>query len=822
MDPAKLAVLCDGQNIDTEGLSLGRVCIDSRRCMPGDLFFALQGRTDGHQFVSLARQAGAKVVVVGRGRGIDGPRIEVDDPLEALQRYAGWTRKNRLGKVLAITGSNGKTIVKDALTTVLMGVMKVACSPGSYNSQIGVPLSLLSMPEGLDLAIIEVGVSEPGEMDRQRAMVAPDCGLLTHIGLAHIGAFGDRSVTAREKMRLFSNIGPEGFVILPKDEALMAAEASALHGRVVWHGRSGVVGLEGVEQVGQGSVLRLVFPGGIRKAIGVKTRSRHLIDDLLVAVTAASTLGVSPQHIAEALEGYSCGPTRLEMWTSPQGVMLINDAYSADPLSVQAALEMASQHASPEGRRIFVFGGLNELGARERREHEAIGRLASRQGVTHLVVPSRVNTAWTAAAFLAERPDGVVFERPASEWAKVIRGLAQPGDIILIKGGRGDGLVAEAGRVWESMAGKRLVVDLRAIAENIACFRRLCPGTQMLAMLKAWAYGTELGRMARWLQLSGVDWLGVSVPDEGAMVRRAGVHLPILVTLLDAEEIDKVVRYRLTPAIYSMILLEAMEAAACREQTVVEVHLKVDTGMGRLGVPLGEAEAVLSHLKASKWLRLTGLMTHLSSADDPQADAFTHSQLAQFERAKDCAKALGFESLICHVAATSGAVRFESSRHDMIRLGLGLYGIYPSSAVAEALELQLAMALLGRVVHVQEYAEGQRIGYGGTFVVSAPNTRIGIVQMGYCDGVPWRLSNVGRVSIGGGEVPIVGRVSMDSMAIDLTGRPQAGVGDEVLIFGARDGVELRPERVAAWAGSMPYELIVNIDSRRVQRVFIGD
>ena len=790
--------------------------------MPGDVFFALTGRTDGHQHVGAAREAGASLAVVAAGRDVSGPRIEVDDPLAALQRYAGWVRTHRMGRVLAITGSNGKTIVKDALTTLLMGVMKVASSPGSYNSQVGVPLALLSIPEDVDLAIIEVGVSAPGEMARQREMVAPDYGLLTNIGLAHIGSFGTRAVTAREKMSLYTDIPDTGWVLLPRDETLVVERLDRLQANIVWHGEDGAVVLEDRTDVADGSALTIRFPDGSRHTVGVKTRSPHLIGDLMAAVTAADQLGVTSEHIAQALEGYSCGPTRLEMWRSPQGVMLINDAYSADPLSVQAALEVEAQHAELGGKRIFVFGGMEELGERSQREHEMIGQLAARQGLTHLVVPPRTNTAWTAAAFQRENPSGIVVESPTEGWGEAVRQLAETGDTILIKGPRADGLVDEARRLWETMAGKRLVVDLAAIRENIACFRRLSPDTAVLAMLKAWAYGTELGRMARWLQQSGIDWVGVSAADEGAMVRRAGVHLPILVTLLDAEEIDKVVRYRLTPAVYSSALIDALEAAAAREEQVVDVHLKVDTGMGRLGVRPSDVSEVLARLKASEWLNPTGLMTHLSCADDPQADDFTHQQLDCFDAAIAQARAAGFEDLMCHASATSGAVRFPASRYHMIRVGLGLYGIYPSPAIQEAVELQLAMALLGRVVHTETYAPGQRIGYGGTYVVDRPGTRIGIVQMGYNDGVPWRLSNVGTVRIGGQAAPIVGRVSMDSLAVNLTDLPAAGVGDEVLLLGARDGVEIRPEDVAELAGTIPYELMVKIDSRRVQRVFVGD
>lgn len=817
LDAQTLAGICRGAMIEADGVAVGRVCIDSRRCMPGDVFFALCGRTDGHQYVEAARAAGAALVVVQRGRDVRGPRIEVDAPLDALQEYAGWVRTHRLGAVLAITGSNGKTIVKDALTALLMGSMRVACSPGSYNSQVGVPLALLSIPEGIDLAIIEVGVSAPGEMARQVRMVRPDYGILTNIGLAHIGSFGTKEVTAAEKLSLFEQLPANRWLLAPEDVGVVRTEAGVIH-----HGATDNVVLLKRTDTLEGVLLTMRFPNGVEKSIGVRTRSTHLVGNLMIAVSAAFHLGASPEHIASALEGYSCGPTRLEMWQSPQGVVFINDAYSADPLSVQAALEVEAQHATPGGKRVFVFAGMAELGHRSRKEHEMMGRLAADQGISHLVIPPRENTQWTAAAFKVAKPKGVVLEVPLEEWGDAVRALAEPGDTVLIKGPRSDGLVQEARRLWETMAGKRMVIDLGAIRENIACFRRCAPESRVLAMLKAWAYGTELGRMARWLQQCGLDWIGVSAADEGAMVRRAGVHLPILVTLLDAEEIDKVVRYGLTPAVYSKTLLTALERVAAKEQQVVEVHVKVDTGMGRLGIAPEDVLDVLTRLKQSKWIRVTGLMTHLSCADDASADAFTERQLDRFDVVVDAARAEGFTDLIVHASATSGAVRFPRSRYDMIRVGLGLYGIYPSPEVARGVELQLALALLGRIVHTATYQPGQRIGYGGTFVVDHPDTRIGIVQMGYNDGVPWRLSNVGTVQIRGNEVPIVGRVSMDSLALDLTDVPQVEIGDEVLILGAKDGEEIRPEKIADLAGTIPYELMVKIDSRRVQRVFVGD
>jgi alanine racemase len=306
------------------------------------------------------------------------------------------------------------------------------------------------------------------------------------------------------------------------------------------------------------------------------------------------------------------------------------------------------------------------------------------------------------------------------------------------------------------------------------------------------------------------------------MARRAGVHLPILVTLLSSEEVDKALRYRLTPVIYSLPMAEALIRELHRLGGTLEVHLEIDTGMGRLGVRPEDTATLVERVLASGVLEPTGLMTHLSSADDPESDDYTRTQLDRFDACIATARGAGLGDVLVHAAASSGAARFPRARYDMVRTGLGLWGIYGSPALQQALELQLAVSLVSRIAHVATYRRGERIGYAGSYVVPVDGMRVGVVGMGYNDGIPWSLSNRGAVMVGGQLAPIVGRVSMDSMAVDLRGCPRAGVGDEVLVFGSRDGHTLRPERVAERAGTIPYELLVRVDSRRVQRLFVGE
>ena len=827
---AELADLLRGALRGDATRALRGVQIDSRRVAAGDLFFALKGeRRDGHDHAAAALAAGAAVAVVRRDWGASqgdpltgGAFLLVDDPLAALQSLAAWYRRRHIGRVVAITGSNGKTVVKNALTALLANRWRVAASPGSWNSQVGVPLAVLAAPAGTEVGVFEAGVSAPGEMERLAAILQPDCGVLTNVGLAHIAGFGSRAVTAREKLRLFRDLPTDGWLILPEDPLV---EQASLPGRRLRAGQGDPRELER-RPCAVGTVLHLDFDGRI-ESLTVRTRSGPLLDDLVIAITAARQLAVPVEEVMAALADHRFGPTRMETWRTPEGITIVNDTAADDPLSVQAALEAVAAGGEEGGRRLFVFGGMSELGEREASEHALIGRLAAERGFHRLLLLPHPAQAHTAAAWQAARPDCPPLElADTSELRHAVRRLARRGDTLLLKGPAQQGLAAAASAIWESMAPRRFLVDLEAIRDNIARFRALCgPDVAILAVLKAWAYGSELARMGVALQEGGVDWIGVSAADEGATLRRAGVHLPILVMLMDSDEVDKAVRWQLTPVVYSLAFARSLVESLRQRQASCAVHLEIDSGMGRLGVSPQEALAASRLLRGSGVTRLTGLMTHLASADDPTADALTRQQLQRFDAAVAAIRAEAAPQdppLLLHAAATAAAVRFPEARHQMVRLGLGLYGIHSSPAVAEAIDLSLAVAFVSRLAQVAVWPHGQRIGYSGTYVIEAESQRIGIVAVGYNDGVPWRSANCGEVIVQNRRVRVLGRVSMDSMAIDLDPVPDATVGDQVLILGAHEGQVLRPEEVAQRAGTIPYELLVNIDSRRVQRLFLGE
>lgn len=846
-----LAEIVGGELRDSVALDerarIEHIAIHSKRIPRNALFVALPGgHCDGHDFVGDAISHGALAALVARDRLKDlalaeftAPLVAVADPLLALQQLAGWYRRTYLKRVLAVTGSNGKTLVKDALYSILLGSHAVAASPGSYNSQLGVALALLEIPPESDLAIIEAGISRPGEMAQLRWMIAPDLGILTNIGDAHLSAFGSRARLAEEKLDLFTELPAEGWLLLPQLDEKTRPLESLLGGVSRYRHNHDPRLPQLIARLDRDdrSRLTLRFPASPEECsdpedgsdlefeFEVATRSAVLIEDLMIAIAAARLLGLSAERIVTALSSYTPPPTRLEVWRSPTGVVLINDTYSADPFAVRAALRTAAE-LSGSGRRFFLFGGMRELGSEAVEIYEEMGRLAAEHGFHALLLHrSRgINGSLhrMGEAFRALQPKGQVYED--GEIGALVTLLKQqlcPGDTLLCKGPRGGDITAAAQLLREATAPNRLIVDVEAIANNIASYRRLCgPNTAILAMVKALAYGSELTSLASWLARTPVDLLGVSTADEGGQLRRAGIQLPILVMLLTEGESRKAIDFELTPVIYTETLIAPLARAAIEAGRRLSVHLKVDSGLHRLGVPPSAVVALAQRVEATGVLRVAGLMTHFACADDPLEDEYTRGQISLFSEAIHQLQQAGFRDLLLHAGASSGAARFPEARYDLVRLGLGLFGIYPSAAVAERIKLELAVRLISQLSQVHEHRRGDRIGYGGTYTVRSDRLRTGLIPLGYHDGIPLSLSNRGEVIVAGRAAPILGRISMDSMVIDLSEIPEATVGSEVVLFGSHPGGVLRPEAVAARADTIAYELLVRLGPR-VQRIYTG-
>lgn len=839
LDEAARAAGCE-LRARVDGIRVAAVTVDSRRLTPPHaLFFALGGRhTDGHRFVADALRAGCVAAVVDARRAPDlaghGPLLlapggddDGDSVLDALIRLATWWRGQLTARVLAITGSNGKTTVKSALHAVLSRWVHTAVSPGSYNSRLGVALSLLGMDAEARLALVEAGVSEPGDMAPLEAMIRPDLGLLTGLGTAHIGRFTTPERIGAEKIRLFENIADPsgdapGWVLIPDDPACRKL-ARRLRCKVHFFGRDstaeGAVGVERLSTTWRlGQAVRLYFPDGERFDIEVRDTSGAQVQNVAATASAALLLGLAPADIADALDGFRPPPQRLETWQTPDGVTIINDCYSADPTSTDAALRALGEYPA-DARKVFVFGGMAGLGDLADQEHRHAGGLAAEVGVDLLAAVGD-RTEATARAFAQAGAGQVLRFTDPKEAAGHLVQVLQHGDVVLVKGPtrlRMDGL---ARALVESSAPTRLIIDLTTVESNLRQLRRhVGTGVRLCPIVKAAAYGGDPVRLCRFLERIGVDYLGVAFTDEGVALRKAGISLPVLVLSPGRGEGRRLVGHRLTPVLHASCGLDELEEAAARADTMQRVHLEVDTGMGRYGFFPDEVLEVARRIYDSDRLDLEGVMTHFAAAEDPAEDDFTRSQIARFDEVLRSLEKASIPVALRHAAATAAALRFPEARLDMVRVGLGLYGVPPSEPCKQLLPLEYAVAAVSRISSIKTFPQGHTLGYGRRYRVSADTERIAFIPCGYHDAV-WRdlHRGGGEVLVRGVRCPIVGTVSMDSAPIDISAVPDADIGDDVLLFGQWQGQVLPPEEVARRASTVTHQLLSGVGPR-VQRIY---
>jgi len=828
----KIADAISGDINAASEIRVDNVCIDTRKIVPGKtLFFALKGKNrDGHDFVDESFRKGAVAAVVGHDykqsviNDDKRPLIYVENTLAALQKLALYYRSSLDILIVGITGSNGKTLLKDCLAGILGFEKKVHSSPGSFNSQVGVPLSIFGIEMDHEISLIEAGISKPGEMDKLSKIIRPTHGILTNIGEAHLANFGSRESIAREKLKLFKEIPDNGWLLLPDDltfNSLICGKKTSFR----------------IEKIGSlypkiktwkydatGNMsLSIEKEDGDIIDIKIKTTAPIHISILQYAISASYLLGISMETILYAIQEFYPQPMRMEIWKASSGTTIINDSYCADPYSVDNALKTMNL-LTPDKRRIFVFSGMREMGKFSREKHFLIGRYAAESDIDDMILIGDTDELRdTEKGFNETKSKGHVLIFKTKEDAAIyLKPRLKPSDSVLVKGPTKDRLDLLARSFLESIAPNRLYIDLNAISENLNIIRRkLLPNVKVMAIVKALAYGTETNYISRHLVEQGVDFFGVSFPDEGVSLRKAGINLPVLVLSTPFMEVEKIVKYNLDTVIYTPGLPEILDEEAKKWGKKVKVHLKVDTGMARLGISIDEVEKVTKDILSRETLRLEGIMTHLSASDDPAEDLFTNRQIDLFDRAIEISTRNGARFKFIHAAATSAVVRNPGSHYNMVRLGLGLYGIYPSDNIKREIILTPAITLSSRICEIRFLKKGDTISYGRSYIVNSDMLKIGILPLGYHDGLPRNLSNKGYVLVNGMKAAIIGMICMDYTMINLQGIDNAKVGDDVLVYGNHEGYSLPLEQVSKNADTIPYEILVRTGSR-VQRIFLQE
>ena len=781
---SKIAALCGGI-LTGRDREVTDVATDSRSCAFGGepLFAAIAGQNhDGHRFIGEMYGRGVRAFLCEREvaemkRYEDAGFVVVASTVAALQRLAAEHRAAFGGVVVGITGSNGKTVIKEWIAQALPADVKLFRSPKSYNSQLGAALSLLMIEGDEDVALIEAGISRPDEMSRLERMIRPDIAILTSVGDAHQENF----ITVEEKTI----------------EKLQLARRA---GTLIYHSAYDYV----EELAGK-------YCPDCRRIDAAEYAVKGLSDELTrrnaqIVKAFCETAGYPSEGVEMQRPVVAM---RSEVKEGINGSLIIDDTYNSDINSLALALDYL--HSVASGRETtLIISDILQSGMSGDELYSRAARLAARAGVGLVIGIGRRITEY-AEKFVCDKR----FYATVEDFLHDMRRDDIAGRAVLLKGNR----MSRFERVSHALERKShtttLTVELDAMIHNLNYFRaQLRPETRLTAMVKAMSYGAGDFEVAQMLQHQGVDFLAVAFADEGVKLRERGISMRIVVLNADEGSFDAMIANRLEPEIYSLHSLAEFVAAAERfGEMNYPIHIKLDTGMHRLGFTAEELDGVFGALhRSARRVKVASVFAHLCVADDPSQDEFTRLQIRRFdEMSSRLRDAVGY-AVIRHTANSAAIERFPEAQFDMCRLGLGLYGF----GYAHNDSLRPVASLRTRIVQLKRLAKGETVGYGRAGVLSRDSVTA-TIPIGYADGLDRHLG-CGRwsVLVHGQAAPTVGRICMDSCMIDVTDIDGVCEGDEVTVFSAAEGNTA--EDMARVLGTIPYEILTSV-SVRVKRIY---
>ena len=782
------------------------------------LFFALRTPVgDGHKYIPDLYRRGVRNFVVGtvpENHETDYPDanfLRVLSPLKALQRLAERHREEYVLPVIGITGSNGKTVVKEWIYQLLMLSMNVTRSPRSYNSQVGVPLSVWLLDERSRIGVFEAGISQPGEMQALRAIIQPTIGVMTNIGPAHQENFSTIQEKCHEKLLLFKDAK---VLIYNADEAVVAESVHdfGFGGQLFGWSRkdeNATVFVRAIEPTEDGKTRIAYFFNGTAAEYTLPFADEASIQNSITALCVCLYLGLTPADIARRMALLEPVAMRLEVVQGVRGCTLINDAYNSDAAALDIALDFMNRRAKEQAAkgRTLILSDIFQTGIPAEELYAKVADMLKSRGVERLI---GVGPAISAAHTLF--PIKKSFYPTAEALLESGELDTIHDEIILLKGARNFGFEQIAKALSLRVHETTLDVNLEAIAENLHFYRSFMkPETKLTCMVKASAYGAGSVEIAKTLQERGVDYLAVAVADEGAELRRAGITAGIIVMNPEMSAFGTLFEYELEPEIYSFNLLDALIRAARRQGiTDFPVHLKLDTGMHRLGFnPKTDIPVLIDRLSHQRALIPRSVFSHFVGADSDGFDDFSEKQFKLFDEASRTLQAAFPHKILRHICNSAGIERFPERHLDMVRLGLGLYGIDP----IDNRVLHNVATLRTTILQIRDVPAGDSIGYSRKTVLDRPS-RIAAIPIGYADGLNRHLGNRrGYCLVNGQKADYVGNICMDVCMIDVTDIP-CREGDSVEIFGDALPVTVLSDLL----GTIPYEVLTSV-SNRVKRVY---
>lgn len=791
--------------------------IDSRkgRQFETSMFIALDGDfRDGHRFVKEMYEKGVRNFILSKEvEGISGANVfRVKSTIEGLQVLASHQRKVSEMPVVGITGSNGKTIVKEWLYQLLHEDFNIVRSPKSYNSQIGVPLSVWAMNSDYNLALFEAGISLPGEMKNLQDVIQPTIGVFTNIGLAHQENFESRKDKVAEKMQLFTNCE---YLIYNKDSELISegVNIKLTHlEKLSWGlNEENFLQIKSVNTLPSKTIINGKHKGE-ESSITIPFIDEASVENAIHCWVAMLHFGIKNSDIKKRFLNLESIAMRLEQKNGVDGSIIIDDAYNSDITAFEIALDNLNQ--VNRRAKTVILSDILQSGE----EPEELYKIINEKLLTHKVTRFiGIGREMFENQDLIEIPNKHFFIY-TQHFLDQIHAFDFQNHAILIKGARDYRFERITAQLASKTHQTQLEINLDALKNNLRFYRgKLNPEVKTMVMVKAYGYGAGGPEVARLLAAEEVNYLGVAYVDEGVAIRKAGISTPIMVMNPSEEAFPVMINYNLEPEIYSLDVLEAYNQALNMEGMMnsnYKIHIKIDTGMNRLGFKEKDLPKLVTTLKRENHFKVASVFSHLAASDDSKFDDFTKGQIQQYtELSKGFEEKLGY-SFIRHISNTAGIERFPIAQFDMARLGVGLYGmaIKPSNQN----QLRVVSSLYSIVVQVKDVEVGESIGYSRAFMVEKP-MRIAIIPIGYADGLDRRLGNgVGHVFVSGHKRPIVGNICMDLIMVDVTGL-STQVNERVEIFGNNITVQ----DIAKKAHTISYEILSSIPPR-VKRVYIKE
>lgn len=780
--------------------------IDSRKAIvrEGSVFFAISGKhSDGHAYIDSLYKNGVRQFIIEHVIPLsaypEANFFQAKSSVDALQKIAAYHRSYFSIPVIGITGSNGKTIVKEWLYQLLAKQYTIVKNPGSYNSQTGVPLSVWQMQSYHTLGIFEAGISQPGEMEKLEPIIKPTLGVFTTLGTAHDEGFKSDEQKIEEKAKLFRHVDT---LICCADHDKLFSQVKTSRNKLLSWGFSAAADVK----VSRRNEEFLIAWKDKTFTISLPFSDHASVENALHCLTILLYLGTDIESIQRGLSSLRSVPMRLELKEGINQSQVIDDAYNNDLGGLQLSLDLLKNQSQKE-KKTLILSDILQSGMDESQLTDKVAHLVNGSSITKFVGIGK-----SLSKYKSKIKAEAHFYETTEEFLSSFNPDFFSHEVILVKGARSFEFERIVKRLQRKVHGTVMEVDLSALVYNLNYFRsKLRPSTKLMVMVKALAYGSGSVEVANVLQYHKVDYLGVAYADEGVELRKNNISTPVMVMNPTEEGFHAMINFNLEPELYSFAILNAF--ISFLNGRAWSIHIKIDTGMHRLGFDEPDVPELIKTLKANPSLRVASIFTHLSGSDEAQLDDFSREQVKSFKQVSALiSSALGYTPML-HVLNTPGILRFPDFQFDMVRLGIGLYGVDPT---AEKHNLKPVNTLKTLISQVRTVKAGETIGYGRRGK-AIKEMRIGTIAIGYADGYSRAFSQgVGEVLVNGKRVPVVGNVCMDMTMIDLT-NAVAKEGDEVVIF----GTGLSVDEIAAKINTIPYEILTST-SERVKRIFVTE